>query len=176
MKRDQLAIMSSWAEEKQTNISAGQIRNVHAIIMTVVCKLLQIYKLSTFIITMLDAFYQSLVCFFVPYLVSTGVIHILSLQSSVKNKKKKKKRKAIFWKVKVHRSLLACFLGIQGFWHRCVFLWKPHQYCFPPDHPLAPGSRNENMGTCLACPIHVTIFYFLNITYYMGKEFSFRVF
>lgn len=92
MKRDQLAIMSSWAEEKQTNISAGQIRNVHAIIMTVVCKLLQIYKLSTFIITMLDAFYQSLVCFFVPYLVSTGVIHILSLQSSVKNKKKKKKK------------------------------------------------------------------------------------
>lgn len=61
--------------------------------MTVVCKLLQIYKLSTFIITMLDAFYQSLVCFFVPYLVSTGVIHILSLQSSVKNKKKKKKEK-----------------------------------------------------------------------------------
>uniref|UniRef100_A0A8C9F2V7 Phospholipid-transporting ATPase n=1 Tax=Pavo cristatus TaxID=9049 RepID=A0A8C9F2V7_PAVCR len=29
----------------------------------------EIYKLSTFIITMLDAFYQSLVCFFVPYLV-----------------------------------------------------------------------------------------------------------
>uniref|UniRef100_A0A803XZE2 Phospholipid-transporting ATPase n=1 Tax=Meleagris gallopavo TaxID=9103 RepID=A0A803XZE2_MELGA len=28
----------------------------------------EIYKLSTFIITMLDAFYQSLVCFFVPYL------------------------------------------------------------------------------------------------------------
>uniref|UniRef100_A0A8C2T8F1 Phospholipid-transporting ATPase n=1 Tax=Coturnix japonica TaxID=93934 RepID=A0A8C2T8F1_COTJA len=27
-----------------------------------------IYKLSTFIITMLDAFYQSLICFFVPYL------------------------------------------------------------------------------------------------------------
>ncbi|XP_071426676.1 phospholipid-transporting ATPase VB isoform X1 [Pithys albifrons albifrons] len=29
----------------------------------------EIYNLSTFIITMLDAFYQSLVCFFVPYLV-----------------------------------------------------------------------------------------------------------
>ncbi|XP_050761559.1 phospholipid-transporting ATPase VB [Gymnogyps californianus] len=28
----------------------------------------EIYKLSTFIITMLDAFYQSLICFFVPYL------------------------------------------------------------------------------------------------------------
>ncbi|XP_071670893.1 phospholipid-transporting ATPase VB isoform X2 [Patagioenas fasciata] len=28
----------------------------------------EIYKLSTFIITMLDAFYQSLVCFFVPYM------------------------------------------------------------------------------------------------------------
>ncbi|XP_035758374.1 probable phospholipid-transporting ATPase VB [Egretta garzetta] len=28
----------------------------------------EIYKLSTFIVTMLDAFYQSLVCFFVPYL------------------------------------------------------------------------------------------------------------
>ncbi|XP_010293359.1 PREDICTED: probable phospholipid-transporting ATPase VB [Phaethon lepturus] len=27
----------------------------------------EIYKLSTFIITMLDAFYQSLICFFVPY-------------------------------------------------------------------------------------------------------------
>ncbi|XP_027499240.1 probable phospholipid-transporting ATPase VB isoform X2 [Corapipo altera] len=29
----------------------------------------EIYNLSTFIITMLDAFYQSLICFFVPYLV-----------------------------------------------------------------------------------------------------------
>ncbi|XP_040460796.1 phospholipid-transporting ATPase VB [Falco naumanni] len=28
----------------------------------------EIYKLSTFVITMLDAFYQSLVCFFVPYM------------------------------------------------------------------------------------------------------------
>ncbi|XP_032862577.1 phospholipid-transporting ATPase VB isoform X2 [Tyto alba] len=28
----------------------------------------EIYKLSTFIVTMLDAFYQSLICFFVPYL------------------------------------------------------------------------------------------------------------
>ncbi|XP_051487523.1 phospholipid-transporting ATPase VB [Apus apus] len=28
----------------------------------------EIYKLSTFIITMVDAFYQSLICFFVPYL------------------------------------------------------------------------------------------------------------
>ncbi|KGL88978.1 putative phospholipid-transporting ATPase VB [Charadrius vociferus] len=28
----------------------------------------EIYKLSTFIMTMLDAFYQSLICFFVPYL------------------------------------------------------------------------------------------------------------
>ncbi|KAM6122947.1 phospholipid-transporting ATPase VB [Phoenicopterus ruber ruber] len=28
----------------------------------------EMYKLSTFIITMLDAFYQSLICFFVPYL------------------------------------------------------------------------------------------------------------
>ncbi|XP_054024243.1 phospholipid-transporting ATPase VB [Dryobates pubescens] len=37
----------------------------------------EIYKLSTFIITMLDAFYQSLICFFVPYLVSTVVINIL---------------------------------------------------------------------------------------------------
>lgn len=65
-------------------MSAGQIRNVCAIIMTVICKLLQIYKLSTFIITMFDAFYQSLICFFVPYLVSKVVIHILILQSALK--------------------------------------------------------------------------------------------
>ncbi|XP_009683886.2 phospholipid-transporting ATPase VB isoform X2 [Struthio camelus] len=32
----------------------------------------EIYKLSTFIVTMLDAFYQSLVCFFVPYLTYKG--------------------------------------------------------------------------------------------------------
>ena len=75
-------------EEKQTAImSAGQTRDVCPIIMTVIYKLLQIYKLSTFIITMLDAFYQSLICFFVPYLVSTGVINILIILSSLKNRK-----------------------------------------------------------------------------------------
>lgn len=67
MKEDQLAIVSS------------------PIIMTVIYELLQIYKLSTFIITMLDAFYQSLICFFVPYLVSTSAINILL--SSLKNRK-----------------------------------------------------------------------------------------
>ncbi|XP_027748498.1 probable phospholipid-transporting ATPase VB [Empidonax traillii] len=48
-------------------MSAGQARDMCPILMTVICKLLQIYNLSTFIITMLDAFYQSLICFFVPY-------------------------------------------------------------------------------------------------------------
>jgi len=70
-------------EEKQTEImSAGQTRDVcPIIIMTVIYELLQIYRLSTFIITMLDAFYQSLICFFVPYMVSTEVINILLLFS-----------------------------------------------------------------------------------------------
>lgn len=67
-------------------MSAGQTRDVRPIIMTVIYKLLQIYKLSTFIVTMLDAFYQSLVCFFVPYLVSTSIINILILRSSLKNR------------------------------------------------------------------------------------------
>lgn len=39
--------------------------------------LLQAYLPSTFWMTLLDAFYQSLVCFFVPYFVSAGYkIHL----------------------------------------------------------------------------------------------------
>lgn len=62
---------------------AGLARDVYPIIMTVIYKLLQIYNLSTFIITMLDAFYQSLICFFVPYLVSNRLINILNPLSSL---------------------------------------------------------------------------------------------
>lgn len=35
---------------------------------------LQVYASSTFWFTILDAFYQSLVCFFVPYLVRTFLV------------------------------------------------------------------------------------------------------
>jgi hypothetical protein len=38
------------------------------------CSCLQCYNLPTFWVSMADAFYQSLICFFIPYLVS----HILS--------------------------------------------------------------------------------------------------
>lgn len=65
-------------------MSSGQPRDVFPIIMTLIYKFLQIYNLSTFIITMLDAFYQSLICFFVPYLVSIRVINILIFLSSLK--------------------------------------------------------------------------------------------
>lgn len=44
--------------------------------------LLQVYVPSMFWITVLDAFYQSLVCFFVPYFVSTH-IHMSHYISSV---------------------------------------------------------------------------------------------
>lgn len=75
-------------EERQQIMPAGQTRDVCSIIMTLIYKLLQIYKLSTFIITMLDAFYQSLICFFVPYLVSTTqAINVLTLLSALKNTK-----------------------------------------------------------------------------------------
>lgn len=147
MEGDQLAAISSLNGRKTAIMFAGQARDVYPIIMTVIYKLLQIYNLSTFIITMLDAFYQSLICFFVPYLVSNRLINILTLLSSLEVVN------SVLNSQDSPQSL-CCFVDVQRLRHRCVFLWKPHQHHLPPDHSLAPGSRNENMGTCLTCPVH----------------------
>lgn len=46
--------------------------------MNIKCVTFQAYLPSTFWLTMLDAFYQSLVCFFIPYFVSHPQVFVFN--------------------------------------------------------------------------------------------------
>ena len=107
--------------------------------------LLQVYGSSTFWLTILDAFYQSLVCFFIPYLVRPCVVDLLHHELLSFNHS----RYCLL--LCDHSSEYDCLLlrGVCRVRRWGAGLRIARQRVRSPHHLTAPGHREPHPGQCI---------------------------